>query len=100
MSRSIAARNAASVLPDPVGAKTSGFSPFAIAGQASSCARVGDSKVVSNQARVAALKLASGSLPTRNMLGVDKRKGPPRMAGLFSLCWRLRELVDLNVPAF
>src|SRR5919197_818467 len=62
--RSIAARNAARVLPDPVGASTSALSPAAIAGQASSCARVGVRKVASNQARVAGWKVASGSLPT------------------------------------
>src|ERR1700694_2413847 len=61
---SIAARKAASVLPEPVGARTRTLSPSAIAGQASSWARVGDWKVASNHARVAGLKLASGSLPT------------------------------------
>src|SRR6267378_2306112 len=86
MRRSIAARNAASVLPDPVGARTSTLSPSAIAGQASSCARVGVWNVASNQARVAGLKLASGSLPTNTEitvprveigLGVDMRmRGP------------------------
>src|SRR5437868_3441435 len=79
---SIAARNAARVLPEPVGASTSTLSPSAIAGQASSCARVGVWKVASNQARVAGLKDASGSLPTATEgsvppmeigLGVDTR---------------------------
>src|SRR5882762_1537274 len=82
MSRSIAARNAASVLPDPVGASTRTLSPSAIAGQASSCARVGVWNVASNQARVAGLKLASDSLPTNTQvtvpameigLGIDHR---------------------------
>src|SRR5438067_13631274 len=62
---SIAARNAASVFPDPVGARTRTLSPAAIAGHASSCALVGVWNVASNQARVAGLNVASGSLPTR-----------------------------------
>src|SRR5213593_706619 len=87
MSRSMAARNAASVFPDPVGASTSADSPAAIAGQASSCARVGDANVASNQARVAGWKVASGSVPTRKRLGralgqgalVAGRGSPSRM---------------------
>ena len=39
-SESMAARNAASVLPEPVGAAISACPPPAIAGQASSCAGV------------------------------------------------------------
>src|SRR5713101_7836771 len=79
---SIAARNAASVLPEPVGARTRTLSPSAIAGQASSCARVGAWKVASNHARVAGLNVASGSLPTNTEitvpsmeigLGIDSR---------------------------
>ena len=58
MRRSIAARNAARVLPEPVGASTSTLSPSAIAGQASSCARVGAWNVASNHARVAGLNIA------------------------------------------
>src|SRR6267143_5758316 len=79
MSRSIAARNAASVLPDPVGARTSTLSPTAIAGQASSCARVGVWNVASNHARVAGLNVASGSLPTKTMLGrLEEETGPAK----------------------
>ena len=44
ISRSIAARNAASVLPEPVGAKSSVERPAWISGQPSSCARVGAGK--------------------------------------------------------
>src|SRR5882672_6708889 len=77
MSRSIAARNAASVFPDPVGARTSTLSPRAIAGQASSCARVGVWNVASNHARVAGLKFASGSVPTNTKVTV-----PPMEIGL------------------
>src|SRR5881397_35806 len=108
MSRSIAARNAASVLPEPVGASTSTLSPSAIAGQPSSCARVGVWKVASNHARVAGLKLASGSLPTTAMLRVARRsrivirttKGPAK-AGPFVLNSRLVRLalVDLDVAS-
>src|SRR5207249_5211587 len=65
---SIAARNAASVFPEPVGARTRTLSPSAIAGQASSCARVGVWNVASNDARVAGLNVGSGSLPPSPML--------------------------------
>jgi hypothetical protein len=41
MMRSIATRNAASVLPDPVGANSSVFSPAEIAGHANCWAGVG-----------------------------------------------------------
>src|SRR5947208_681667 len=51
MSRSIPQRKAASVLPEPVGARISAWSPAAIAGQPWACASVGWGKVVSNQAR-------------------------------------------------
>ena len=43
-SRSMAHRNAASVLPEPVGAMTSVLSPSAMADQASACAAVGRSE--------------------------------------------------------
>src|SRR6266550_4447445 len=74
---SIAARNAASVFPDPVGASTRTLSPAAIAGQPSSCARVGAWNVASNHARVAGLKVASRSLPTKTEITV-----PPMEIGL------------------
>src|SRR3989440_2332348 len=69
---SIAARNAASVFPEPVGARTRTLSPSAIAGHASSCARVGVWKVASNHARVAGWKVASGSLPTDTEITVPR----------------------------
>ena len=50
---SIAARNAASVLPEPVGAAISTWRPAWIAGQASACAGVGAAKLRSNQAATA-----------------------------------------------
>src|SRR5271157_4041598 len=49
-SRSSAARNAASVLPDPVGATISVFRPAAMAGQPSRCAGVGSPSASRNQA--------------------------------------------------
>ena len=52
-SRSIAQRNAASVLPEPVGARSSVWSPPAIAGQPPVCGGVGAAKVASNHARTA-----------------------------------------------
>ena len=60
-SRSMAHRNAASVLPDPVGATTSVLLPSAMADHASACAAVGAAKVPVNHSRVSALKRASGS---------------------------------------
>src|SRR5205807_8482161 len=50
-SRSRKTRNAASVLPEPVGATTSALRPAASAGHARSWARVGRPKVSSNQPR-------------------------------------------------
>src|SRR5712692_1532526 len=113
---SIAARNAASVLPEPVGARTSTLSPSAIAGQASSCARVGVWKVASNHARVAGLNDASGWLPTTKAYAVPetlRRRcvapgGQPRVQGgggaspwtLSNPGLRVRlELVDLDVAS-
>ena len=54
-------RNAASVLPEPVGAMTSVLSPSAMADQASACAVVGAAKVPVNHSRVSALNRPSGS---------------------------------------
>src|SRR5882672_4757944 len=54
-------RNAASVLPLPVGAWMSVWWPPAIAAQPSAWAFVGPSNVASNQARTGALNSASGS---------------------------------------
>ena len=52
----MAHRNAASVLPDPVGAMTSVLSPSAMAFQAWACAGVGAAKVPVNHSRVSGLK--------------------------------------------
>ncbi len=51
MSASIAHRNAASVLPEPVGAITSAFSPRAMASHASPCTAVGAPKASANHRR-------------------------------------------------
>ena len=64
--------NAASVLPEPVGAWISTWRPEAIAGQPLTCGGVGASKVRSNQARVAGEKTASGSTPD-TVLAADPR---------------------------
>ena len=61
MSRSMQDRNAASVLPMPVGARRSVLSPRRIGGQPSACAGVGREKVRANQARVAGWKPSSRS---------------------------------------
>src|SRR5580658_3021652 len=53
---SIAARNAAKVLPDPVGAATSTLRPDWIAGHAWACAGVGASKVLENHEATAGWK--------------------------------------------
>ena len=60
-SRSIAHRNAASVLPDPVGATTSVSSPLPMAPQAPAWACVGSANAPSNQARVAGENPSSAS---------------------------------------
>ena len=62
-SRSSAQRNAASVLPEPVGAITSVFSPLPMAAQAWTCASVGAAKAAVNQSRVTALNPSMGSRP-------------------------------------
>ena len=53
-------RNAASVLPEPVGALIRTFSPVAIAGQACTCAGVGSAKASANQSRTSGVKALSG----------------------------------------
>ncbi len=75
-SLSIAHRNAASVLPDPVGAITSALSPRAIDAQACACTGVGAAKAAPNQARVASLKPFRAEL----MTGVDTGMYPSCLA--------------------
>src|SRR5690625_2062127 len=62
ISRSIADRNAASVLPEPVGAITSACWPEAIVCHAPSCALVGWANAASNHAEVAAENPSSTEL--------------------------------------
>src|ERR1700682_5896179 len=59
---SIAARKAAKVLPDPVGAATNTCCPASSAGHARSCAGVGASKVRENHAATAGWNECSGSI--------------------------------------
>jgi hypothetical protein len=51
MMRSMATKNAASVLPEPVGAKRSVFWPRAMTGHAFACAAVGVANACRNQPR-------------------------------------------------
>ncbi len=62
--RSSAHRNAASVLPEPVGATTSACSPACAARHAPSCAAVGSANAPANQSRVAGEKRSSTALST------------------------------------
>ncbi len=59
---SIAYRNAASVLPEPVGAEIRTCSPEAIAGHAWACAGVGSAKALLNHSRVVGLKFSRGTV--------------------------------------
>src|SRR5436305_10252482 len=56
----MAARKAASVLPEPVGAAIRVWRPAWISGQARACGSVGEPKRFSNQEATAGWKLASG----------------------------------------
>ena len=56
----MAARNAASVLPEPVGAKSSVDAPATSAGQPWACAGVAAGNEAKNHARTGAWKAASG----------------------------------------
>ena len=80
----MAHRNAASVLPDPVGAMTRVFSPSAMAYHASACAAVGAAKVPVNHSRVSGLKRASGSMGGAHLAivptGTDKRQRTGELA--------------------
>src|SRR5260221_7350089 len=65
MRASIAERNAASVLPDPVGAMRSVLSPCLMTGQACACAGVGSGNEVRNHSRTAGWNVSRTSLPMR-----------------------------------
>ena len=75
-SRSSAARNAASVLPEPVGATTRTSEPSAIARQAPSCAAVGAVKAPVNQPRVAGEKESSAVLAMVPIVHPPTDNGP------------------------
>ncbi len=77
-SRSRPHRKAASVLPDPVGARIRVWSPEAMAGQPWACGGVASAKVVENQARTGSEKRSSGSVAvTRPRLPTGKRAFTP-----------------------
>jgi hypothetical protein len=65
VNRSIAARNAARVFPEPVGARSNVCRPWAMAFQPLVCASVGASNDPSNQARVAGEKAGTDTAHTR-----------------------------------
>src|SRR6478736_10537817 len=65
MSLSTADKNAASVLPEPVGESRSVEAPEMIAGIPSACARVGAPSAVSNQSRAGSERSRRGSATTR-----------------------------------
>ena len=85
-SRSSADRNAASVLPDPVGATTRVCSPRAIASHAPSCAGVGASNAPSSQAWVAGENWCTpSSLPA----GYDKSSAQQGLPGALARLVRM-----------
>src|SRR4051812_11648512 len=70
-------RNAARVLPDPVGARISVWSPAAIGGQPWSWASVGAAKLDSNHARTGAENRSSGTRYTiRGGCDTEPRRSP------------------------
>src|SRR5262245_60311008 len=77
--RSMPQRNAASVLPDPVGARIRVWSPWAMTGQPSACAPVGAGKFASNQARTGGENgsRAEGAWSTRGAYRREPDKGCP-----------------------
>src|ERR1700749_3488512 len=79
-SASIAARNAVSVLPDPVGAATSVSRPAWIAGQAADWASVGPEKVRRNQPETAGWKASMDTLGA-GLLDGTGRDGPTHESG-------------------
>src|SRR5215471_7057419 len=100
-SRSSAHRNAARVLPDPVGAITRVLSPPAMDDHAPACAGVGSVNAPVNHSRVSALNPARGSMPALapEVLapsGAGAREGtalPVRVfAGMHPSCLALRTI--------
>ena len=62
ISLSIAVKKAASVLPDPVGARSRVLLPARIGGHPSACARVGEAKEASNQSLTGAWNELGGEV--------------------------------------
>src|SRR5690348_15664801 len=85
-SRSSAHRNAASVLPDPVGAMTSVLSPPAMEDHAPTCAAVGSANALVNHSLVSVLNPASGSVPGLGTppAAARARGGAPLLAGVLA----------------
>src|SRR5437764_14370383 len=83
--RSMAYRNAASVLPDPVGAEIRTCSPEAIAGHACSWAAVGAAKAPPNHLRVRALKTSRDTLS--RLLRIEDRTCPRTAPSLEGHRW-------------
>src|SRR5215216_350248 len=75
--RSSPQRNAASVLPEPVGADSRTFSPRAMAGHACVCASVGASKARRNHSRTSGVKVESGSTATLRLRDVRRAGSEP-----------------------
>jgi hypothetical protein len=73
--RSIATRNAARVLPEPVGASRRVDSPRAIGGQPSSCARVGSPSAARNQLCTGGRKRSSGAGEEVGTSGYSRSSG-------------------------
>jgi hypothetical protein len=67
-------RNAASVLPLPVGARISVDSPRAIAGHPSCCGLVGSGNAALNHSRTAGWKISSADLERRDGVPVDDKE--------------------------
>ena len=79
ISRSMHARNAASVFPLPVGASSSAESPRAMTGQPSAWGGVGPAKEARNQSRTAGWKWASGSAMGARECNEQRLPGPRRI---------------------
>jgi hypothetical protein len=100
----MAQRNAASVLPDPVGARSRACAPLAIASQPSSWTGVGASKEPSNQARTGGESWARVAMvrgyrrPTTSKSGVDRGTAAGPGVGGLELRGDLEELVLAAVP--
>src|SRR3954451_19530147 len=92
-------RKAASVLPEPVGATTSAWAPFAMASHAPSWAPVGAGKAPENHSRVAGEKRPSASCPAGAVMRLFSPGPPtflPRVADGASAVPRAQESDDVG----